>query len=171
MKSENSIRLYSVGFDEIRSYILAFAFCIGNIVLPQIAHYFPHGGQIWLPIYFFTLIGAYKYGWKVGLLTAVASPMVNSLLFGMPAVAMLPAIFMKSILLAVFAGLSARKFGKASLWMIALVVISYQVVGSLGEWMLKGDFYLAIQDFRIGIPGMIMQILGGWAIINHVIRK
>ena len=63
---------------------------LGNISLPQIFHLIPQGGIIWLPIYFFTLVGAYKYGWKVGLLTAVLSPTVNSLLFGMPMLASLP---------------------------------------------------------------------------------
>lgn len=125
----------------------------------------------WLPIYFFTLIGAYKYGWRVGLLTAIASPLINSLLFGMPLVTGLPAILLKSVLLAVFAGMAATRFKKASLWMLLAVVLAYQVIGTLGEWIMKGDFYLAVQDFRIGVPGMLMQVFGGWLFINHIIRK
>lgn len=39
---------------------------------------------MFLPIYFFTLVAAFRCGWKVGLLTAVLSPVVNCLLFGMP---------------------------------------------------------------------------------------
>lgn len=118
--------------------------------------------ELWLPIYFFTLIGAYKYGWRVGLLTAIASPLINSLLFGMPLVTGLPAILLKSVLLAVFAGMAATRFKKASLWMLLAVVLAYQVIGTLGEWIMKGDFYLAVQDFRIGVPGMLMQVFGGW---------
>ena len=63
----------------------------GNIVLPQLCHLVPQG-LILLPIYFFTLIGAYKYGWQVGLLTAVLSPLANHLLFGMPPAPMLAPI-------------------------------------------------------------------------------
>lgn len=37
--------------------------------------------------------------------------------------------------------------------------------------MMQGDFYLAIQDFRIGIPGMLLQIIGGYLFITHFIRK
>ena len=120
------------------------------------------GGPTWLPIYFFTLVGAYKYGWRVGLLTAVVSPVVNSVLFGMPAPAALPAIMLKSILLAGIAGYAAYRFKRVSIILMLAVVLAYQVAGTLGEWILKGDFYLAAQDFRIGIPGMAFQVVGGF---------
>ena len=100
-----TLRLYSLDYRHAKTYGVAALFALGNIVFPQLCHLVHLGGPTWLPIYFFTLVGAYKYGWKAGLLTAVASPVVNSLLFGMPATAELPAILLKSVLLAVFAGL------------------------------------------------------------------
>ena len=121
------------------------------------------GGPPWLPIYLFTLVGAYKYGRCVGLLTAVASPLLNSALFGMPAAAALPAILLKSTLLALIAGFAAARFRRASL--------AYQTVGTLGEWALSGSLYAAAQDFRIGIPGMLLQVFGGWAAVNYLIRR
>ena len=123
------------------------------------------------PIYFFTLIGAYKYGWRVGLLTAIVSPLANAWLFGMPAVAVLPAILLKSCLLAGMAGWAASRFRKASLWMLAGVVLGYQTAGTLGEWAMLGDFHAAVQDFRLGLPGMLQQVFGGWLFINRLIRK
>lgn len=166
-----TLKLYSLPYDEAKTYWIALAFILGNIVLPQFFHLFPQGGITWLPIYFFTLVGAYKYGWRVGLLTAVLSPIANSFLFGMPLVSGLPAILMKSVLLALFAGLAASKLKKATLGLVFSVVIAYQAVGTLGEWVLKSDFYLAVQDFRIGVPGMLLQIFGGWFVIHHLIRK
>ena len=123
------------------------------------------------PIYFFTLIGAYKYGWRVGLLTAIVSPLANAWLFGMPAVAVLPAILLKSCLLAGMAGWAASRFRKASLWMLAGVVLGYQTAGTLGEWAMLGDFHAAVQDVRLGLPGMLLQVFGGWLFINRLIRK
>lgn len=79
-----TVRLYSLGYGQAKTYWTAFLFVAGNVLLPQLCHLFPLGGVRWLPIYFFTLVGAYKYGWRVGLLTAVASPWLNSALFGMP---------------------------------------------------------------------------------------
>lgn len=171
MQSTSTLRLYSLDYSSAKTYLIAAMFIVGNIALPQIVHLIPQGGMIWLPIYMFTLVGAYKYGWKVGLITALSSPLINSFFFGMPSASALPAILLKSVLLAGFAGFAASRFSKASLWMIASVVLAYQVVGTLGEWALKGSFYAAAQDFRIGIPGMLLQIFGGWAIINHIIRK
>ncbi|MCM1449951.1 MAG: hypothetical protein NC082_06385 [Clostridiales bacterium] len=171
MQGVSTLKLYSLNYSNFKTYMVAALFIIGNILLPQVVHVIPQGGMIWLPIYLFTLVGAYKYGWKVGLLTALASPLINFVLFGMPAVNALPAILLKSVLLAVFAGIAASRFKKASIWMLVAVVLSYQGIGTLGEWIMNGDFYLAVQDFRIGIPGMLLQILGGWAIINFLIRK
>lgn len=83
---ETTVKLYSLPYHSAKTYLAASLFAFGNIILPQIFHLIPQGGIIWLPIYFFTLVGAYKYGWKVGLLTAVLSPLANSALFGIIAV-------------------------------------------------------------------------------------
>ena len=165
------LKLHNLSFSDTRTYLCATLFILGNIIMPQIAHLVPQGGLVWLPIYFFTLVGAYKYGWKVGLLTALASPVINSLLFGMPAVSGMPAILLKSTVLAFVAGLFATKFRKAALWQLMIVVLGYQIIGTVGEWLLKDSLYAAMQDFRIGVPGMLFQIVGGWFVINFLIRR
>lgn len=164
-------RLCTLGYRETKTYLVASLFVIGNIVLPQLFHLVPQGGVMWLPIYFFTLVGAYKYGWQVGLLTAVLSPVVNSLFFAMPHASALPAILLKSTLLALLAGYAARRYQRVSLLLVLGVVLGYQVLGTLGEWAMKGDFYLAAQDFRLGLPGMALQVVGGYLVIKHLIRK
>lgn len=90
-------KLYSLEYNNARTYGFSALFIAGNILLPQLCHTIHLGGPMLLPIYFFTLIGAYKYGWRVGLLTAVLSPLINSMLFGMPLPEVLPAILSKSI--------------------------------------------------------------------------
>ena len=150
MESTN-VKLYSLNYGNVRTYLAASLFIVGNILFPQFFHLIPQGGITWLPIYFFTLIGAYKYGWKVGLLTAVLSPIINSSLFGMPMPVVLPAILLKSVLLAIAAGWAAQRFGRISIPVLVGVVLTYQVVGTLGEWMYIGNFYKTVQDFRIGI--------------------
>ena len=121
-----SVKLYSLEYSEAKTYLAAALFLAGNIVLPQLFHTIRLGGPTWLPIYFFTLVGAYKYGWRAGLLTALASPVANALLFGMPAAAALPAIVLKSVLLAGAAGYAAARFRRASLALLAAVVLFYQ---------------------------------------------
>ena len=53
--------------------------------------------------------------------------------------------------------------------MLIGVVFAYQVAGTLGEWIYIGNFYNAIQDFRIGIPGMCLQVFGGYLFIKCLI--
>lgn len=163
---EKEIRIYNYGFKELKTYLFVTLFVIGNLLLPQLCHLIPNGGKILLPIYFFTLIASYKYGVKVGLMTAVLSPIINSLLFGMPVLAILPAILTKSIILAVAASFIANKTNKVSLMNLLAVILIYQVAGTLAEWAMTSSFYLAIQDFRIGIPGMLVQLFGCYFLLK-----
>lgn len=168
---ESTTKLYSLDYTDANTYLFALLFIMGNIALPQLCHQVHLGGPILLPIYFFTLVGAYKYGVKVGLLTAVLSPLVNSALFGMPALAVLPAMLVKSVLLAVAAGYVAGRFRRITVPALVGIVLAYQVAGTLVEWLLVGSFYLAAQDFRIGIPGMLLQVVGGYALLKAMAKR
>lgn len=166
-----SVKLYSMTYRQATTYGAALLFAAGNIVLPQLCHLIPQGGLILLPIYFFTLVGAYKYGWRVGLLTAVLSPLANHLLFGMPPAPMIAPILVKSVVLALAAGYAAARFRRVSVSLVAGVVLFYQAVGSVAEWGMTGSIMAALQDFRLGIPGMALQIAGGYLFIKYLLRK
>lgn len=172
MIMNTSAKLYSLSFANVKTYLFALLFVAGNIILPQLCHLIPMGGPTLLPIYFFTLIAAYKFGIRVGLLTALLSPVVNHLLFGMPAAAVLPAILIKSGLLAIAAAAIARYAkDKVTLGGLLIAVLSYQIIGTAFEWMLCGNFYLAVQDFRMGVPGMLLQWLGGYFALKAIANR
>ena len=154
-----------------KAWLTSAAFVAGNIVLPQLIHFFPQGDLMFLPIYFFTLIGAYRYGVQVGVLTAIASPLINCLCFGMPAPQMVPLIAMKGTLLAVFAGYAAQRTGRATLLTLVAVVLGYQIVGCAIESLALGSVMAGIRDFRIGFPGILIQIFGGWWVINRLASR
>ena len=157
-----------MNYRESKTYAATALFVVGNILLPQLCHLMPQGGLVWLPIYFFTLVAAYKYGLTAGLLTAVASPLVNSLLFGMPATEMLPIILTKSVLLALAASFIASRVRGVALWAVALAVVAYQLVGMLAEWGITGSLSVALQDIRLGWPGILVQAFGGYAVMKYV---
>ena len=163
---EKEIKIYNYGLNELKTYLFVLLFVAGNIILPQLCHLIPDGGKMFLPIYFFTLVASYKYGVKVGLMTAVLSPIINSLLFGMPALTLLPAILTKSVVLALAASFVANKTHKISIVNLLIVVLTYQFVGTLAEWAMTSSFYVAIQDFRLGIPGMILQLFGTYFLLK-----
>ena len=166
----NTIKLYSFNLSNLKTYLFAAIFVAGNLLLPQLVHLIPNGGLIFLPIYFFTLIAAYKYGIHVGLLTAILSPLVNSLLFGMPPMNMLPIILIKSVILAIAAAMVAKHFGKISFLGILLAILVYQVIGTGIEWAMTQNFFIAIQDFRIGLPGMVIQLVGGYFVLKAIAK-
>ena len=163
---EKEIKIYNYGLNELKTYLFVLLFVAGNIILPQLCHLIPDGGKMFLPIYFFTLVASYKYGVKVGLMTAVLSPIINSLLFGMPAFALLPAILTKSVVLALAASFVANKTHKISIVNLLIVILTYQCVGTLAEWAMTSSFYVAIQDFRLGIPGMVLQLFGTYFLLK-----
>lgn len=158
---------YELSLKNAKTYFIATIFVIGNILLPQLCHLVPKGGLIFLPIYFFTLIGAYKYGLSVGLLTAILSPITNHLLFGMPPSEALVAILIKSSFLALSASWMATKFKGVSLLGVVLAVVGYQICGGVYELVFKG-LDSAIQDFVIGWPGIVIQIFGGFLVLKSI---
>jgi len=168
---ESTIKLYSLKAIDYKSYAYAFLFIAGNIVLPQLCHLIPSGGQMLLPIYFFTLIAAYKYGFFTGLLTAVASPLINHALFGMPATEMLAIILIKSGLLAVAASYVAQRTQQIKIQSLLVVILFYQGIGMITEFILTGSFLAAMQDIRLGFPGMILQLLGGYLLLKALRNK
>ena len=124
---ETTVKLYTLGYSRVKTYVTALLFVAGNIVLPQLFHLVPQGGVTWLP-----------------------------------------AILLKSVLLAVGAGLVAARFQKVTLPLLLAVVLFYQLAGTLGEWALSGSLFTALQDFRIGIPGMLLQVVGGYWVIRKI---
>jgi len=171
MTTTTSFKQLDFSAKDMKTYLFSLIFIGGNLILPPICHFIPHGGLILLPIYFFTLIASYKFGLKVGLLTAVLSPILNSLIFGMPALEMLPVILIKSSILATTASIIASKSKSISIILIAFAILVYQVFGGLAEWLITLDFSAAIQDFRIGFPGMLVQLFCGWGLLKLMAKN
>lgn len=164
----NEFLVVNLGLKDIKTYLFGFAFVVGNIALPWVCHQFALGGSTFLPIYFFALIAGYKFGYKVGLLTAVASPLANFLLTGMPPVTFIPIIMFKSSFLAVFATLIANYSKKISILNMILVVFMSQLISSAIVFLVTKNSMLAISDVIMGYPGLILQVVGGYLILNKL---
>ena len=163
---EANVRLYTLNYDEAKTYMWATVFVACNLVLPQVFHLIPQGGIIFSPLSLVILAGAYKLGWKTGLLAALLSPSVNHLLRGMPATEVLPVMTMKLAVLAVIAGLTAQYFKKASLPIIIGVVLVCKAVECVGELLLTGGIEATVTDFTMGWPGLLLQVFGTWLLLK-----
>ncbi|MBQ6652073.1 MAG: ECF transporter S component [Prevotella sp.] len=157
-------KLYTLNYDEVRTWMWAAVFVACNMILPQVFHLIPQGGIIFAPLSFVILAGAYKLGWKTGLVAAVASPIVNNLVFGMPEWGVLPVMMVKLVVLAMVAGLTAQYFKRATLLILLGVVIVSELLGGIGELILTGGVSATVADFTIGWPGLLLQLLGTYLI-------
>ena len=155
----------NLSLKKVQAYIFTALFIAGNLALPFLCHSIPNGGKIFLPIFFFTLIASYKFGWRVGLLTAILSPLANHVLFGMPNNAMLVDVISKSLMIVLFASLISMKIKKISLLSIALVVIGYQVLGTLISMASGIPMQNILASLQMTIPGLLIQIIFGYIIL------
>lgn len=168
---EASVKLYTLNFDEARTYLWAALFVVSGMVLPQVFHLIPQGGIIFAPLSLVILAGAYKFGWKTGLMAAVATPLVNNLVFGLPAWGVLQVMMVKLVILALVAGLTAQWFNKVTLPLLIGVVLASEALGALAELLLTGGIAATIQDFTVGWPGLLLQVFGTYLIIHGMARK
>ena len=163
---EANVKLYALNYDEAKTYLWAMVFVACNLVLPQVFHLIPQGGIIFAPLSFVILVGAYKFGWKTGLLAALASPLVNHAITGQPAWDVMPVMTLKLATIALAAGVAAQRFKTVSLPILIGVVLVSEAVGALGELLLTGGIAATIADFTIGWPGLLLQVFGTWLILK-----
>ncbi len=163
---ETSIKLYTLSYSERRTYFMAVLFVLCNMILPQLLHLIPQGGIIFSPLSLVIMTAAYKFGWRTALLAAVASPIVNHLLFGMPAASVMTLMAVKLALLAIIAGLAAQHFKQMNLLLLLGVVVITKALDFLAEFLLTGGITATINDFTIGWPGLLLQVLGTYAILR-----
>ena len=164
---EASAKLYTLNYNEAKTYLWAAVFVACNMVLPQLFHLIPQGGFIFAPLSFVILAGSYKLGWKTGLLAAAVTPLVNHLVFGMPAWGVLPVMTLKLVLLALVAGITAQYFKKVTVPLLIGVVLVSELAGGLGELLLTGGLDATVSDFIIGWPGLLLQVIGTWLIVKY----
>ena len=165
---ETNAKLYCLNYSEVKTYLWAAVFVACNLVLPQVVHLIPQGGIIFAPLSFVILAGSYKLGWKVGLMAAVVSPLLNHYLTGMPAWGVLQVMMLKLVVLALAAGLTAQYFKKATLPLIIGVVLAAEILGGIGEWALTGGIAATVADFTIGWPGLLLQVIGTYLICKKL---
>ena len=79
--------------------------------------------------------------------------------------------FLRTAILALTAGYVASHTKKVSIALLAGVVLAYQVAGGLFEWAYTSSFAAAVQDFKLGLPGMLLQIVGGYLFIKYLLKK
>ncbi|MGV8168542.1 MAG: ECF transporter S component [Candidatus Nanoarchaeia archaeon] len=152
---------------DVNYTIYVILFTLGSLLFPFLAHNLGVG-RVLLPIYFFVIIGTYRFGWKVGLATAVLAPLLNYFVIGMPAMNMLPFILVKGALIVALTHFILRLRMKLSIVNLIGIVLGYQILGTAIEFFFTGNMMRSLTDFRIGYFGLIFQIVGGYLFLRYV---
>ena len=50
------------------------------------------------------------------------------------------------------------------------ILVGGQVIGGIAEWLIASDLSAALQDFKIGFPGMLLQVVLGWVILKGLAK-
>ena len=129
----------------------------------------PQGGLIFLPILFFTLVAGYRYGLAAGALTAVASPLLNHALTGMPPSQALATLLVQGLLIAAIAAVLAART-RLSPWPLLLAATSMQIAGFGLDLARGGSLAAGIDALRLGIPGVLIMGFGGYAVLRLMAR-
>ena len=159
-----------LSFGELRFYLATTLMVLGNLLLPYALHRIPDAGRTFLPILFFTLIAGWRFGAKAGLLTGVLSPLVNHALTGMPPAAILQSLMLQSALLGVLAALIASRSRRLTLPILALVVLLHQALILIPQ-LLRAGMWPTFATFELRLPGILLQILGGFALLWFLGRQ
>ena len=149
---------------DVRLYLATSVMVLGNLLLPYALHQIPNAGRTFLPILFFTLIAGWRFGAKAGLLTGVLSPLVNHFLTGMPPAPVLQTLMLQSALLGLLAAGIAARSRRQTLPILALVVLLHQAL-ILVPQLLQAGLRPAFATFELRLPGILLQILGGFALL------
>lgn len=158
-------------FTKPKTYLWAGTFILANILFPQAFHAIPLGGKIFLPLFFFTLLASARFGWKAGLLTAVASPIISSLLFGMPPLALLPGLLVKGVILSATAALLFKQSTRFKWSLLALVILVSQAIGLLTDAVIFSNFHAAWSTVALSWPGLLLQLIGGGIILHQMDKR
>lgn len=165
--SNTTIALCSLGFTNVKTYIVSAILIIGSLLLPQLFHLIPNGGVMFLPIYFFTLVGAYKYGIKVGLILSIFTPLANYAIFGMPMFPLLPMMIINSTIISIFASIVASRIKKVSFVGLLFPILAYQLA-TFGVDLLSSNLSNSVTLFMDSAPAILFQLFGGYLVLKLI---
>ena len=140
------------------TYLKATLFVVLSVLTPMLMHQFSLGGTTFLPLLFITFLAAFRFGWAVGILSAVASPLVSNALTGMPPGIILYVVLAQCVLIALLVGLFTRGSLRISFWQVLGVIVAYQLVAFVVVSIYL-NASLAFDAIIVSIPGMIIQLV------------
>lgn len=156
--------------NDIKNLVLAALFMALGIVLPFFTGQIPQIGNMLLPMHIPVLLCGFICGWQYGLAVGFVTPLLRSMIFGMPV--MMPSAIGMAFELAAYGfvtGFLYRKLPKKN-YTVYISLLGAMIIGRIVWGMVSVVLYgiqgnsFSVQIFLSGallnaIPGIILQII------------
>ena len=144
--------------------------CIAiGLVLPQLLHTIPQAGSIFLPMHIPVLLCGLLCGPVFGLACGVATPLLSSLITGMPPAAILPGMLCELAVYGLVAGLLIKAVKtKSSIANLYIALIGAMICGRITYGILNSLIFMAgkysmelwlTAAFVKALPGIVIQLV------------
>ena len=146
------------------------AMCVAiGVVLPIACHSIPNAGSVILPMHIPVLLCGLACGWYYGLGCGILTPLLSSLITGMPPMAYLPSMLCELAAYGLIAGLMAKYLRTGSriadlyLQLIVAMLAGRVVYGLLNALIFSaGSYSFSIffaGAFVTALPGILIQLV------------
>lgn len=144
--------------------------CIAlGVVLPITLHSIPDSGSIFLPMHIPVLLCGLACGWQYGLACGIITPLLSSLITGMPPAAYLPAMVCELAVYGLLTGIMRRIITTRNLYaglyiqLITAMLAGRIVYGIINALIFRaGDYSFSIwlsAVFVKSLPGIVIQLV------------
>lgn len=159
MKNTLALNNGSLLFSDLKLYLMASLLITSTVLFPVLLHNFGIAGQVFLPLYFFSLLAGLTYGWRCGLMVGILSPIVSFFFSSMPTLTLLPFVVIKSLSIGLTSGLLTKKFKTKNSFLLSLSSILFtQIIGLILIFSFTSNLNLALMDIKVGYLGLLLQL-------------
>jgi LytS/YehU family sensor histidine kinase len=139
-----------------------------GLLLPIVFHslFGAAGGRTFLPMHYAVLLGGLLLGPVAGAFLGIAAPLLNTLMMGMPAVAILPPMVVELAIYGLVAGFAHRRWRLAPLWSLLLAMVAGRIALGLAVALLEPSIGLQAEPVAYvlagivtGLPGITVQVV------------
>jgi len=139
-----------------------------GLLLPMVFHslFGAEGGKTFLPMHYAVLLGGLLLGPVAGAFLGIATPVLGTLMTGMPPVAILPPMVVELAVYGLVAGVAHRHWRLAPLWSLLLAMAAGRIALGLAVALLGPSIGLKAEPVAYvlagivtGLPGIAVQVV------------
>jgi LytS/YehU family sensor histidine kinase len=166
-------------YTNILSYVLTVVFVALSVAVPWVFHQFHLAGPTFLPMHIFVLVGGLLFGWRLGLIVGLFTPLASYAVSAMPALPILPQVVVELAAYGFAAGFFRERLRLPVIWSLVgamlagrlaltlTVFVIYLTTGSVSSPLgaEAGPMAAVWATVKQGWPGIAIQLLSIPAII------